>query len=368
MQRRLTQPALSPGNLDPHLVGTAYGLFAAIVYTCANAFLRSVGACDPVWVSAIKAVPTTLIMAPVLAYMAFRGQRLVPSLSMLAAVAAGGAVGQLGGNICFQWSLGQIGVALTVPLSLGGMILASAVMGRVFLGEPVTPKAALALGLLLASIGVLSLGARGASESVAKTEVSVWLLVAGVSAAAWSGVAYAILNVVLRFCVLRGTPLPTILFTVSIVGLCALSGIAGQRIGLAGMAATTPRELGLMLAAGLCNTVAFLALTKSLQLTSVVHVNALSATQATLAAAAGVLIFGEALSPWLALGVGLTIVGLLCLAWAHRAMRRPRREVERKIAPVAAEPSESAFPAWERDRSSPAACGATVDGGECSAG
>ena len=61
-----------------------------------------------------------------------------------------------------------------------------------------------------------------------------------------------------------------------------------------------------------------------MQLTSVVYVNALNATQATLAAVAGVLIFREALSPWLALGVGLTIAGLMLLAWAHQAMREPK--------------------------------------------
>ena len=83
-----------------------------------------------------------------------------------------------------------------------------------------------------------------------------------------------------------------------------------------------------MLAAGVCNTIAFVSLTKSLQLTSVVYVNALNATQATLAALTGVLIFREALSPWLALGVGLTIAGLLVLAYAHRGMREMATDVE----------------------------------------
>ena len=87
------------------------------------------------------------------------------------------------------------------------------------------------------------------------------------------------------------------------------------------MVATRPHDLALMLAAGVCNTVAFISLTKSLQLTSIVYVNALNATQATLAALAGVLIFREALSPWLALGVGLTIAGLMFLARAHREMQ-----------------------------------------------
>lgn len=316
-------PSAAPALVNPHALGTICGLFSALVYTCANAFLRAVDDCDPVWVSAVKAVPTTVAMLPVLAIMAWRGQKVLPPLSMLAAIAVGGMVGQLGGNISFQWALGQIGVALTVPLSLGGMILGAAILGRIFLGEPVTPKAALALALLLAAICVLSLGARDAGQTVAKTDVPLWRLAAGVTAACLSGTAYAILNVILRYCITRGCPLPTTLFTVSVVGLICLGFLSWLRIGQLGITATTAKQLELMLAAGLCNTVAFVSLTKSLQLTSVVYVNALNATQATLAALAGVLIFREALSPWLAMGVGLTIGGLMLLAWAHQAMREP---------------------------------------------
>jgi drug/metabolite transporter (DMT)-like permease len=94
------------------------------------------------------------------------------------------------------------------------------------------------------------------------------------------------------------------------------------------MLATTGQDLALMACAGICNTIAFIALTKSLQLTSVVYVNALNATQATMAALAGVLIFREALSPWLALGVGLTIAGLMVLAYAHRGMQELATDVE----------------------------------------
>src|SRR5206468_1583530 len=113
-------------------------------------------------------------------------------------------LGQIGGNISFQWALGQIGVALTVPLSLGGMILGAAILGRIFLYEPVTPKAALALAVLLAAICVLSVGAKQASISVADAPVPLWRLVGGVAAACLSGIAYAILNVILRYCITRG--------------------------------------------------------------------------------------------------------------------------------------------------------------------
>jgi len=323
MHFRPPQPASKSALVDPYVLGTICGLFSAFVYTCANAFLRAVDQYDPVWVSAVKAVPTTVFMAPVLVVMAARGHQVTPPARMLAAIAAGGLIGQLGGNISFQWALGQIGLALTAPLSLGGMIFGAAILGRVFLFEPVTPKAAIALALLLSAIFILSFGARDASQTVAKTSVSAWQLALGVAAACLSGVAYAILNVILRYCITRGAPLPTTLFTVSIVGLISLSVISWLKIGQAGIEATMPADLGLMLAAGVCNTVAFISLTKSLQLTSVVHVNALNATQAMLAAAAGVLIFGEALSSQLALGVCLTIAGLFVLASAHRAMREP---------------------------------------------
>jgi drug/metabolite transporter, DME family len=316
VRSRPSRPASPPYLVDPHALGTLCGLFSAFVYTCANAFLRAVDDCDPVWVSAVKAV------TPVLAVMVAHGKKVLPPPPMLAAIAAGGLIGQLGGNISFQWALGQIGVALTVPLSLGGMILGAAILGRIFLAEPVTPKAVLALALLLAAICVLSLGAPDAGHAVTRQNVPLWQLMAGVAAACLSGTAYAVLNVILRYCITRGCPLPTTLFTVSIVGLLVLSLLSWLRIGHSGIAATTGTQLSLMLLAGVCNTVAFLSLTKSLQLTSVVYVNALNATQATLAALAGVMIFREPLSPWLTIGVALTIIGLMVLAHAHRAMRQ----------------------------------------------
>jgi DME family drug/metabolite transporter len=319
------QPAPPAKRIDPHLAGTFFGLLSALSYTGANAFLRSVAHCDPFWVSAMKALPTVVALAPLVAVIALRGQRLLPTPGSVIAIIAVGFLAQVGGNASFQFSLGVIGVALAVPLTLGGMIVAAAALGRVFLHEPVTLKAALALGLLFAAIVILSLGADEARRAVAETVIadsSPWRLTAGVAGACFSGLAYSILNVVLRYYMTRhGASLPATLFTVALTGTICLSTIAWLRIGSPGILATRPQDVGLMLAAGVCNTVAFVSLTRSLQLTSIVYVNALNATQATLAALAGVLIFREALSPWLALGVGLTIAGLLFLARAHRAMR-----------------------------------------------
>jgi drug/metabolite transporter (DMT)-like permease len=95
------------------------------------------------------------------------------------------------------------------------------------------------------------------------------------------------------------------------------------------MAATHPADLAMMLLAGVCNAVAFAALTKSLHLTSIVYVNILNATQATLAAVAGVVFFHEAASWPLFVGGFLTIVGLVCMRqWRKRPKPVPALEPE----------------------------------------
>jgi drug/metabolite transporter (DMT)-like permease len=307
--------------IDPVVLGTLCGLASAFIYTAANSFLRSVKDCDPAWVSAIKAVPTVVFMTPWLVAMIARGQKVLPAWRITSMIFVAGLVGQIVGNTSFQWALGEIGVALTVPLSLGGMIVSAAILGRIFLHEPVTPRAAISLAILLLAIVVLSLGARDARVSVVKTAAAPLEVAAGVAAGCLAGFAYSVLNVVIRYAVLRGMPLPTTLFIVAAGGLLSLSTIAWSRIGTDGMLATAPRDLTLMLLAGVCNTLAFLALTKSLQLTSVVYVNALNATQAALAALAGVLIFQEALSPWLIQGVLLTILGLAILTRSRPTLR-----------------------------------------------
>src|SRR5262249_18629990 len=153
-------------------------------------FLRAVKDSDPVWVAAIRAVPTVLLVGPVVALMPLFGKKVLPRPALTAAIIAGGLCGQLGGNISFQWCLGEIGVALAVPLTLGGMILSAAILGRVFLAEPVTPRAALSLLLLLMAIGVLSLGAADARKTVAQSAASPQRLAAGVGAACLAGVCY----------------------------------------------------------------------------------------------------------------------------------------------------------------------------------
>ena len=318
-------PSVTP-RIDPTVLATYCGLFSAVAYTASNICLRSVAHCDPIWVSCVKALPTVLIVGPWLLVRAARNQGLTPSWGLLGILAAAGLAGQIGGNVLFQWSLGIIGIALTVPLCLGSMILAGVVVGRWFLGETVTRQMVTATLVLVTAIAILSLGASAANQSfgvVEGTGQRVWVAV-GVAAACFAGMTYCLLGTVIRWSAARGTPISTILTVICLTGLISLGLLTVVRLGPAAMLNTPRDDLFVMLSAGLFNAAAFLALTKALQQSGLVYVNALNASQTALAAVAGVVLFGEVTSVYLVLGILLTVVGLLMMKQGPRGADRPQ--------------------------------------------
>jgi drug/metabolite transporter (DMT)-like permease len=133
--------------------GTILGVVSAVGYTATNIFLRSVAHCDPMWVSFVKAGPTALFLAP---WIVLQGGRGFPKGASLALLILTALLGQLGGNVLFQWSLGVLGISLTVPICMGCIILAGAILGRAVLNEPITPRMLLSMGVLIAAIWLLS--------------------------------------------------------------------------------------------------------------------------------------------------------------------------------------------------------------------
>ncbi|HVK81950.1 MAG TPA: DMT family transporter, partial [Verrucomicrobiae bacterium] len=303
------------------LVGTICGLLAAIGYTATNACLRQVATEDPMWVSCLRALPTVLLFGPFLLWRASRGERIWPTMQVMGVILVGAIASQWVGNWLFQWSLRVVGLAMAVPLCLGTLILGGALLGRIWLKEPITPRVAISLLIFGAAIVVLSLGAHDAHESVAHSldellpvAHSPWRIAAGVAAACVSGVFFAILGVTIRYSVTNHAAPTTMMFMVGLVGTAGLGVMTLSRLGVAGIADTAPADLVAMLGAGVLNALSFICMTKALQLTNVAYAYALNATQATMGALAGVLIFHEATTPWLGLGVALTIAGLLYMS------------------------------------------------------
>jgi len=310
------------------MLGTIFGLLSAIGYTAANVCLREASNCDPVWVSCIKATPTVFLVGPWVWIQYRRGQLTLPSGSIFLVLIASGVFGQLAGNVAFQWALGVVGVAMTVPLTLGLMIFSGALLGHFVLGEAVTPRITISSGVLLVAVCVLSVGAQAASKSVATTDgatvVSALHVAAGVGSACLAGFAYAVLGLAVRHAGREHVPATLTVFIVGMVGMLGLTPLTAMRIGIDGMLETEPYDLAVMLGAGLFNAAAFVCLAQSLRRVSIVFVNALNATQAAMAAVVGVVLFHEALTSPMVIGVSLSMVGLLLM--------RPRRPGQRGAA------------------------------------
>ncbi|WP_417750159.1 DMT family transporter [Rosistilla oblonga] len=310
------QPVAAPIS---YTVGVIYCLLAAVGYTLANIALRQVSDLDPIMVTAAKAFPTMIGMAPSVFLLWNRGVVLTPQRSAIGYLLAGCCVGQFIGNCAFQYSLSIVGLALAVPICLGTMVIGGAVFGRIFLGERVTVRTVIAIVVLIVATAILSLGS---GRSAVRADLTPLQIASGVIAVSISGLAFSFLGTMVRRSLLSGMAVATTMFVSGVVGTFGLSTIALARVGPEGLAATTADQWLVMLAAGLFNLFAFFVLTVALQVVSVVVVNLINVTQVAMAAIAGVLIFQERVTQSMVIGVSLTIVGLMVLG--KRKSPRPK--------------------------------------------
>lgn len=334
VNRSLDQsPSRRPG-LEPAVLGTACCIVSALCYTASNICMRRLAAleADEMWVTCIKETVSVAVIGPWLLVRLFRGRKVLPSVRLLVVLLLTGLAVQLAGNISLQWAYGVVGMAITMTAVFGVMLVVSAMMGRFFLGEEVSARSAAAIGLLVGSIGLLCLGAASAPETVADPEVhaaqaaegadasSRWTMLA-VGAACLAGVMFATLSTVVRFAGTAKVPVASIVFVITAVGVVTLGSLSVWRLGSEQLADTPPEQFAWMVAAGSCNLIAFLAITKGLQLTTVVHANILNASQVALGAMAGVVLFAESLSHWSIMGICLTIVGIILFGQPDRQDR-----------------------------------------------
>lgn len=303
------------------VLGAALGLTAAAFYTASNIALRGSVGVDPFLVTAVKSHPMLLLMGPFVVWMRLAGRTVATSWQMLPRLVCAAFIAHCVGNSCFQFSLGSIGLAASVPITLGSLIVGGAVFGRLLLLEPVRPRTLLSMVLIIGAVIVLSLPRSPASAITPEaTEIP---LGRGAWWAIGAGLSYAFFGVITRQTLTRGLSVPATMLTSAVVGSLTLTPFALWRLGWDPIQSVSVQQWLVMYAAGLFNWAAFVALTISLKALPVVAVNLLNATQVAMAAVAGIILFSENLSVTLVAGIALTCVGLLVLA----GRGRPRRAV-----------------------------------------
>ena len=345
--------------LSPTALGTFYCILSAAFYTLMGICQRELSeSCDPVWVNCVQASVSTVVFGIYLTFRSARGRPAWPPLGVAAGLMLLGAITQLGGA-SYQWALGGIGLAICNPMQMGVMLAAAAIMGRIVLGERVSWRAMIAIALITVSIIFLGTGAEEASESMHATDLAASDLTAGegfamdakpleadqpgalrtwrafwaVLAACFSGLAFAILTVGMRKTATENTAPEAIVFFINCMGILFLGPWAMARLGLDGMMATSARDLGVMLATGACNLLAFLLIAKALQLTTVVRVNTINnALTTALTVLAGIVIFAEPTNSGLYMGIILTFVGIVLIGSTASDSEEDKQSTDHSMA------------------------------------
>jgi drug/metabolite transporter (DMT)-like permease len=286
-------------------------MISAVGYTATNICLRYLADhANPVLVICVKELVTVAVVGPWLVYRGRRAMPTWPKGQALVPLVVVGLATQLVANLGLLWAMGVVGLAIAIPAALGIALAGSALFGRILLGERVSPRSGVAVGLLIASIVLLKMGADQGIQLATADPVKVGL---AVGAACLAGVTFAALSVTIRHSVTGDVSPYAVVFIVTGMGVISLGPLSLWQMGFQGWAETPPGDFGIMLLAGAFNLIAFLAITKGLQLTTIVHANVLNASQVAMAAVAGLLLFAEQPSPQLVLGICLTIVGMLLI-------------------------------------------------------
>lgn len=294
---------------DTLAFGVCAGSAAAVLYTLSNVALRWAVGIDPYLVAAVKAVPTIVGLGPVIGMMIVGGRPLYRHRSTLPKFTAVALVGQFIGNVAFQIALNHVGLAASVPITLGTMVVSGALFGWWMLGELVSRRKWVAMAVLIAAVVVLSSG-RGVDDSLPADRLPWW----GGVCAATAGIAFGLFGTVMRGSLREGLSMWTAMFISGVVGTTGLWAFAVFRMGGEAIAAVPPEQWRVMAAAGAFNLAAFITLTASFRVLPVVAVNLINASQVALAGLAGVAFFDERVTAWLIAGVAMTFGGLLVLA------------------------------------------------------
>lgn len=315
-----TSAAIDHSHANLH--GVWLGLAAAVTYSIANLALRSLAKTDSgpgwsMWVAGTKAFPTFFIAVILICMRRWRGQASFTNWNLVWPIAVAAFFNQLGGNLALQMSLVEIGLAMTVPICFSSIICSGAIVGRFVLGDAVSVRTGISMGLMVASIIFLSTAATNRTAAVASensfSASDDWGTADGVALAMISGLAYGITGVYIRKAVRSQMPVAVTLFLFSAAGFLILCPLSLTLLPVSTIAATTPQEWAAIAAAGIFNAIGFFAITHAMRHLTISRTNVINASQNAFCALGAVFVFGESLSMFGLLGIALTITGLLTL-------------------------------------------------------
>lgn len=308
-----------------HLAGTLLSIGAAVFYTATHICLRYVASdTEPAMTCAIRGLVAAVALLPWFIWRIRVGRWPLPPLKLMLLLFCGFAFVQLGGNLCIQYAMAGVGLAIAVPVVYGTQLIASALFGRLLLGERVPPLSLVAIGVTTTSVMILSTGMESHAEVPLEVEAEGISYLLGFLAACMTGLAYTAMALIMRATVSprsdRVEPVDplTIVFMNAVVGVIIMTPLTMGKIGVEGVLNIEPDQLAAMVGVGVCNLAALFCYSSAMKFIKVVHANVINASQIAGCYLSGVILFAETISVKLLLGVVLTIFGVLCVGLKPR--------------------------------------------------
>jgi drug/metabolite transporter (DMT)-like permease len=290
--------------------GDLVALAAALGWAGTTVMARHISTMIPaVWYNALRMTIGSVVMLAAIPWTVARADLSGVTGWAFALLVISVGAGFIVGDTAFFESMRRIGVARAAPIA-GCHPLVTAVLAVAFLGEPIT--AALVLGVMVIGVGVWLITTDKTANAVPTRGVPSGFL-AGVILALVAAVTWASSTVLVRPALREMDPLTAstirMPFGALVLLLVAtrLRHVDGRKLVL------KPGTIVWLIAAGLMTVVSGTLFLWSVELAGAARTAALSSASPIFSATIAVLLLGEQMTMRLALGMGISLVGVLAI-------------------------------------------------------
>jgi len=294
-------------------VGDLVALTAALGWAMTTVLARHISRVMPsFWYNALRITIASVVMLAALPWTLAHADlsRLTPIAVglLLVSVLTGFALG----DTSFFESMRRIGVARAAPIA-GCHPLVTALLAVTFLGEPVTP--ALVLGVVVISIGVwlITTDKAGVGPSVgARKAMLIGVALALVAAVGWSTSTVLVRPALQQVDAIMASTIRLPFATVVLLLVAGRMGkVDSRRLVL------SRGTLAWLLVAGLLTVFAATLYLFAVDLAGAARTAALSSVSPIFSATIAVLLLGEQMTRRLALGMSVSLSGVLAIVLTH---------------------------------------------------
>ena len=342
--------------------GTVLILLSTSFYAVSNVVLRILTdlKIDADWFLCFKEMTGVLCLLPWIVFRLFQGRYRWISKRLLFYIVIASIFCQLIGARLHMLGFAVLGLVIAIPIIQSSTMIGTAYLGQYFLGDLLSQRRKIAMGILVAAVVLLSLGKEAA---VAQSSFGRILLAAIGTITA--GVAYSIYTIVLRFAARRFwgaedsvwasfrfsqwvgydfpisspkrlySPMPVTLAMLIVlgVGIITFGSCLYLRTGLEGFTNVPPIAWKLVPITGFCNMTGFFFQVHGLRLTSAVQASLIAVSQILVLSLIGMIFFHEPTNLFVWTGLTLTACGVVLSAKPEGGEKgAEKREQEEKKA------------------------------------